>query len=261
MRSEEQFHKDAILTAMKCLEDVSCVRFYEAKRNVKNYVNIIPSEIGTCSAMLGYRGGEQRLQLAKERPKCFNPIIVAHELLHTLGFFHEHMASDRDDFITINWENIRPGREIFYMKLDNKTATDFGYGYDYESILHYGPMSFSDNGLPTITALDSNANIGQRDHLSPKDIGKLNAMYNCPLKVEENENQESGQTEDGGGSAEESEEGEDESEESEEGEDEDESENNIDGNDVEESEESINEINRVVKVELARKKYIPSEIN
>jgi hypothetical protein len=35
--------------------------------------------------------------------------IVIHEFLHALGFYHQHSAIDRDDYVTINWQNIEPG--------------------------------------------------------------------------------------------------------------------------------------------------------
>ncbi|XP_073822519.1 seminal metalloprotease 1-like [Musca autumnalis] len=194
-----QEQKDAIRTAMTGIENVSCVRFVEANETTTDYLNVIPSEQGLCCSEVGYHGRKQNLQLSMDRPKCFNPLVISHELLHALGFYHEHMTSNRDDYVTINWDNIIPGKEIFYRKLDNSTVTDFGYDYDYDSVLHYGPFGFSVNGLPTITPHDSSVKIGQRTHLSPTDIGKLNAMYNCPLKVvtENGENEKLDETENG----------------------------------------------------------------
>lgn len=43
------------------------------------------------------------------------------------------------------------GREHNFNKYDNRTVTDYGIGYDYDSIMHYSSYAFSKNGEPTIT--------------------------------------------------------------------------------------------------------------
>ncbi len=33
-------------------------------------------------------------------------------MFHTLGFYHEHTRTDRDDFVIVRWENIEKGKSI-----------------------------------------------------------------------------------------------------------------------------------------------------
>ena len=71
-----------------------------------------------------------------------------HELFHTLGFVHEHTRPDRDDFISINMDNIKPGEEKNFEKRPEGTSDFFEKGsvdskntpYDVLSLLHYGPQ-------------------------------------------------------------------------------------------------------------------------
>ena len=47
--------------------------------------------------------GAQFMSLGKE---CLQTSIVLHELLHSLGFWHEQSRPDRDKYVEIFWENI-----------------------------------------------------------------------------------------------------------------------------------------------------------
>lgn len=88
--------------------------------------------------------------------------VVVHEMLHNLGFFHEHTRVDRDDFVKVLWGNIIPETvRNFFRNQDNANdvmncvasgiagttyddcdggipATAYGLPYDYVSIMHYG---------------------------------------------------------------------------------------------------------------------------
>ncbi|XP_075151207.1 zinc metalloproteinase nas-15-like [Haematobia irritans] len=169
-----------IMTAMREIESVSCVRFVEANFLTYSYVNIVSEGTG-CSARVGRSGGVQKLNLNINATHCRSVPNVIHELIHSCGFYHEHMSPYRDSYVTIIWENITPGKEFNFEKLSNETVTDFGYGYDLSSLMHYGRKAFTVNNLPTIVPHNSSAVIGQRIGLSPLDIDKLNAMYNCPM--------------------------------------------------------------------------------
>lgn len=43
-------------------------------------------------------------------PGCELTGIVLHELLHALGFYHEHSRTDRDDYVKIEWQNLNFGK-------------------------------------------------------------------------------------------------------------------------------------------------------
>ncbi|XP_013114004.2 seminal metalloprotease 1-like [Stomoxys calcitrans] len=159
-------------------EAVSCVRFQQVQKKIKAYIRIVSQREG-CSARVGYSGRVQIINLYKNTTACFSPVVLMHELLHALGFYHQHLTLDRDNYIKINWENIKPRKKVFFQKLSNAQSTDFGIGYDLESLMHYSRKGFSVNGLDTIEPLDQDAVIGQRHGMSLKDIQKLNAMYRC----------------------------------------------------------------------------------
>lgn len=120
-------------------------------------------------------------------------------------------AYDRDDYVTIHWENMKNGTSGNFVKYNNKEVTHFNTTYDYYSVMHYEAFAFSKNKLPTIVPLVSKMHycfnekhmkrilinwiliyfsfkdesklkvIGQLEKLSEKDIYKLNAMYECDI--------------------------------------------------------------------------------
>lgn len=68
-------------------------------------------------------------------PTCLQrgPGIVLHELMHVLGFWHEHSRADRDHYIRVNWNEILPGKP-------GAAQTGLGLGVQREG-RRYGPGS------------------------------------------------------------------------------------------------------------------------
>jgi astacin (peptidase family M12A) len=74
--------------------------------------------------------------------------LICHEGGHLFGLQHEHQRIDRGNYITINTNNINVGTNgeggLAEFLIDSN-STSFG-AYDLESVMHYGPDSFT-NGL------------------------------------------------------------------------------------------------------------------
>ena len=62
----------------------------------------------SCWSDLGRLGnGKQLVSLGKQ---CYSQGTAMHELLHTLGFYHEQSRADRDEYVNIHYDNIRDGK-------------------------------------------------------------------------------------------------------------------------------------------------------
>lgn len=163
-----------INTAINNIVSNTCLKF-KVRSNEADYVRITNSG-GGCWAHVGRIYGAQVVNLGAG---CTGTGTVTHELIHALGFYHEQSATNRDQYVRINYENVNTGQGHNFDKYEASLITNFGVGYDYGSIMHYSSHAFSKNGLPTITPLQAGKSIGQRIGMSAMDIAKINAMYNC----------------------------------------------------------------------------------
>ncbi|KAM4521752.1 low choriolytic enzyme-like [Odontesthes bonariensis] len=164
--------RTTILTAMKDFEPKTCIRFIP-RTSQRVYLNIEP-KFG-CFSLLGHTGDKQLVSL--QRFGCVVHGIIQHELMHALGFYHEHTRSDRDQYVKINWDNIKE----YYLKNFKKMDTDnLGTHYDYSSVMQYERTAFGKDGKETITPIpDNSVHIGQRKSLSDTDILRINRLYQC----------------------------------------------------------------------------------
>mmetsp|Transcript_47950 Transcript_47950/g.104308 ORF Transcript_47950/g.104308 Transcript_47950/m.104308 type:complete len:502 (-) Transcript_47950:160-1665(-) len=127
-----------------------------------------------CFSYIGMtESPSQQLQL--QDPGCTMVGTVIHELGHSLGMAHEQSRPDRDKYVKINYENVRPGQEHnFDIEPGAYTAVE----YDYLSIMHYDGYAFSKSpGHPTVERLDGHYELGQRSGLAASDVSQLIAMY------------------------------------------------------------------------------------
>ncbi|OZC12701.1 shTK domain protein [Onchocerca flexuosa] len=169
-----------IMEAFKEYRRLTCVRFVPKKLFDFNYIYIAPND--GCYSMIGNNGGRQEVSLGDG---CLKKGVVIHELMHALGFFHEQNRADRDLYVNILWENIKPSLVEQFDKYSAAIIDDLGSPYDYDSVMHYSARAFSKNGKPTILpkSIDKIIKIGQRRGLSPIDVWKINKLYNCNKKI------------------------------------------------------------------------------
>ncbi|XP_068227582.1 hatching enzyme 1.2-like isoform X2 [Palaemon carinicauda] len=171
--------RSIISKAMESFHEKTCLKFI-SRTNQEDYLHLVKGE-GCWSYWGRIRTGKQEISLGNG---CVYKGIVLHELMHTAGFVHEHNRPDRDMYLEINWDAIKPGKSDNFNKLSWSVVTSLGVSYDYVSIMHYGRYTFAkDKERPTITPKFRTARMGQRQDLSSKDVIKLNLLYNCKRRV------------------------------------------------------------------------------
>ncbi|XP_034090015.1 bone morphogenetic protein 1-like [Gymnodraco acuticeps] len=166
--------------AMRHWEKHTCVTFTD-RTTEESYIVFTYRPCGCCS-YVGRRGaGPQAISIGKN---CDKFGIVVHELGHVIGFWHEHTRPDRDEHVSIIRDNIQPGQEYNFLKMEPGEVDSLGEVYDFGSIMHYAKNTFSrglflDTILPRYDVNGVRPPIGQRTQLSKGDIEQARKLYKC----------------------------------------------------------------------------------
>nr|CAD7604931.1 unnamed protein product [Timema genevievae] len=140
--------REMILSAMDEYHNHTCIKFVQYSGAEPDYIRFVSGNTG-CWSSVGRTGGGQDLNL--QSPGCLTKKGTAmHEMMHALGFYHEHTRWERDNHVTIHYENIQQGRENNFQKSSKQTTDALGVNYDYRSVMHYSGFAFSANNNPTI---------------------------------------------------------------------------------------------------------------
>ncbi len=126
-----------------------------------NYVDIDLSGddfSGSCEASEGYEGIPAQPMTGSFL--CAEGTIL-HEMGHVIGLWHEQSRSDRDTYVTLNYQNIIKGSrfnfDIIQDDVQNLTL------YDYASLMQYPAFSFIRNGGPGIETIPDGMPLGSFD--------------------------------------------------------------------------------------------------
>ena len=149
---------------------------FKAHTNESYYITILEST-DVCSSC-----GSASIGVVGTRGTCkfganSNASLIAHELGHTLGYLHEQSRADRDQYVTILFDNIQPGKERNFEIRSSALLTT--KAFDINSIMMYHPYAFTiQRGVPTIV----DANTGQpyqgaQQTVSALDVEGTNIVY------------------------------------------------------------------------------------
>ncbi len=132
--------------------DFSGVIHWAQRTNQPVYVNINlnGANTGQCEGEEGYQPNFVQPEPMTGAANCTIGTIL-HEMGHVVGLWHEQSRSDRDQYVTVNYQNIIKGsRSNFDMIQDN--VQNLGL-YDYASLMHYPPFEQTRNGAPSIETI------------------------------------------------------------------------------------------------------------
>jgi hypothetical protein len=134
--------RTGVLESMDDWAGKTGVRFVEVEEPAGGGYVKIQRGNGGCNAYLGYYG-EGTVHELNFGEGCEYASVYAHELGHVLGLHHEQSRSDRDDHVTIHWDNIEPGNAYNYDKYEKHEPGQDRGAYDFDSIMHYGSDAFA----------------------------------------------------------------------------------------------------------------------
>ncbi|KAH7702072.1 metalloprotease 1 precursor [Aphelenchoides avenae] len=125
--------RDIIRYSFKFWEQNTCLSFQE---NGNNQPRIRFFKGQGCYSLVGkaFTQSEQELSIGDG---CETFGTVTHEIGHALGMFHHHSRSDRDSFISVLTQNLRPGWDRQFAKVDSSMSSNLNVHYDYGSVMHY----------------------------------------------------------------------------------------------------------------------------
>src|SRR5438105_7213676 len=126
---------------------------------------------GSCNSSVGRVGGKQ--QIAGD-PNCSAGNLL-HEMGHAIGFWHVQSDAAQGQFLNIRYDIMDPRWRAQYRVIPNARTLD---GYDYGSIMHYGPLVQSTTPDPlTASTMPNGIDIGQRIGYSASDVDAVKRLY------------------------------------------------------------------------------------
>ena len=158
---------------------LTCVERSKAPNTRRSNYVFVRNDHEENSSGIGMQGGKQIMKI-----KSWTKGVIMHEILHALGWIHEHNRPNRNQYVEVNWEKIIPDeKRNFY--IDSNAYS--GSAYDFRSIMHYPTYFFLDKKagksgktLEPLPKYSEMENLMGSSTLSNTDILELTLRYGKP---------------------------------------------------------------------------------
>lgn len=113
-------------------------------------------------------------------------MFQVHELMHAIGFYHEQNRSDRDKYLIIHYDHIQEGLDAQF-ELLSPSQNRLLVPFDFNSIMLYGPYSFTKDGQTTMEPNPKEPiakgvvmrEVNEKYGLSSIDVKAIQLLYKC----------------------------------------------------------------------------------
>jgi hypothetical protein len=175
--SDSRELRQAVGQAIQDFQTNTCLRFIE-RTNEAAYLNIVDNEVG-CFSWIG-RMNQHQPQKVNLGRGCWSKGIAIHELMHAIGFWHEHQRTDRDQYVQVHQDNIEESCFTSNYQKARINQMNLIGSYDMGSVMHYPFIPFcSKNGQPTMTSKNGAVSAGNTEGMSEEDKRKVSELYGC----------------------------------------------------------------------------------
>lgn len=176
--------RNTILAAMSDWEFQAGGLDFVPRTTHTNYIEFTTSSVN--NSPVGMSGGKQVINLVQHPTWGVDLTSATHEIGHSLGMFHEQSRTDRGDFITVDFNNIRPGVAHNFQTYAQRGIPGAQIGtFDFNSIMLYpsiitDPDFVFNTNLPVMTRLDGSM-WGTNFWLSAGDVETAVFLYGPPF--------------------------------------------------------------------------------
>ncbi|KAK0401947.1 hypothetical protein QR680_016062 [Steinernema hermaphroditum] len=176
--------REKVEWAINFWEQNTCVRFQRINdpNRSPSYPYLKFFNGGGCYSQIGRIESWQEQPISIGSGGCEFFGTTCHEIAHALGFMHEQMRWDRDQYIYVDLNAVEVNKTKNYDPFPESENDNYGKQYDFRSIMHYDDNAFAKDDETTVMYARNPAyqmTIGRDPVPHYGDIFEMNMLYKC----------------------------------------------------------------------------------